>query len=124
MGIRISKETAAAMGLENKPAAFRRHKYNAQPTTVNGIRFASKKEAACYTKLKALEDAGQIRNLLLQTALDIVVNGVHVCKYVPDFYWCEGDKQIWADAKGMKTDVYRLKKKLVKACLGIEILEL
>lgn len=29
----------------------------------------------------------------------------------------------YEDAKGMRTDVYKLKRKLVKVCTGIEIIE-
>jgi len=31
---------------------------------------------------------------------------------------------VYEDAKGFKTPIYRLKKKLVKACMGIEIQEI
>lgn len=42
------------------------HKYNAKKVTVNGIRFDSKKEAARYKELKALEHVGKIDMLELQ----------------------------------------------------------
>lgn len=39
------------------------HKYHAKPTTVDGIRFASKAEARRYSELRLLEKAGEIKNL-------------------------------------------------------------
>ena len=42
------------------------HKYNAIPTTVDGIRFASKREARRYLELKLLQKAGHISDLELQ----------------------------------------------------------
>jgi hypothetical protein len=44
-------------------------KYRAIPTTVDGIRFDSKREAARYGELKLLEKAGHIRGLTLQVPL-------------------------------------------------------
>lgn len=38
-------------------------------------------------------------------------------------YTTEDGAQIIEDVKGMKTDVYKLKKKLMKELRGIEILE-
>lgn len=40
-------------------------KYHAQPTLVDGIRFASRKEAARYRELCLLERAGEIQGLQL-----------------------------------------------------------
>jgi hypothetical protein len=85
--------------------------------------FASKKEAKRFQELKLLEKAGEIRDLRTQTILPIVINGKKVCDYICDFSYWEGSAIIFEDAKGMKTPVYRLKKKLVKAIHDIDILE-
>lgn len=99
---------------------------------VDNIRFDSKREAARYKELKLLERAGQIRNLALQVPYDLVVNGQKVGRYVADFRYrrVSPPKSDWdyrhpvvEDVKGMKTPVYNLKKKLMKALHGIEILE-
>lgn len=47
------------------------HKFNAKPTTVDGIRFASQAEARRYSELKLLEKAGEIINLELQPVFDL-----------------------------------------------------
>ena len=42
------------------------HKFNAQPTTIEDIRFDSKAESDRWQELRLLEKAGQIRNLTRQ----------------------------------------------------------
>lgn len=100
-------------------------KYRAVKTEVDGIIFASKKEANRYCELKLLERAGEISNLKLQPEYLIIVNGQEVCKYKADFSYRDEKTvtQVVEDTKGFKTPVYRLKKKLMKACYGIEIFE-
>jgi hypothetical protein len=100
-------------------------KYHNVKTVVDGISFSSKKEAARYQKLKLLEKAGEISGLQLQKRFSLEVSGTRVCTYVADFFYHEnnGFKIIIEDCKGFKTPVYRLKKKLMKACYGIDILE-
>jgi hypothetical protein len=109
----------------------RPHKYRAVPTVIDGIRFASKKEAARYCDLKLLEKAGEIRELELQPRFPLYVckrqNGeLHkVCDYVADFRYRQGPRGILVieDVKGMRTPTYRLKRKMVEAQYGFEILE-
>lgn len=112
-------------------------KYRAVPTTVNGFRFASKAEARRYQELLLLGKAGEIRNLELQPRFPITSGGVRVADYVADFRYDEiavhgtnglgGPAHEWRDVvedvKGVKTPVYRLKKKLVEAQHGITIRE-
>lgn len=100
-----------------------RHKFGAVAVTVDGHRFPSKAEAAHYRVLKARAKAGEIVALELQPRYPLVVNGEKVGTYVADFRYFEGDKLVVVDVKGVLTPVYRLKKKLVKALYGIDILE-
>jgi hypothetical protein len=104
-------------------------KYKAQPTVIDGIRFASKKEGRRYTELKLMERGNLITDLKLQQPIKCMVNGDLVCKYISDFSYYDRDKNeiIWEDAKGYKKGqayaMFTLKKKLVKACTGIDITE-
>jgi hypothetical protein len=100
-----------------------RNKYRAVKTVVDGIKFDSKKEAARYQQLKLLERAGEIMELTLQPRFDLIVNGVKCGFYKADFQYLEVGKYVVEDVKGMKTPVYNLKKKLVKAIYGIDIFE-
>mgnify|MGYP001599522917 FL=1 len=99
-------------------------KYHAVPTVVDGIRFASKREAAAYSELKLLEKVGAVANVELQPRYEIEVNGRKICDYVADFRYLDGGKfgkLTVADAKGFQTPVFRLKRKLMSAVFGIEV---
>lgn len=99
-------------------------KFGNKKTLVDGRVFASKREARRYGELRLLMRAGEILNLELQPVIACEVNGKHVCNYVADFrYTDRKGRTVYEDSKGYKTDVYRLKKKLVKACTGIEVKE-
>lgn len=102
-----------------------RSKYNAIPTEVDGIRFASKAEARRYGELKLMLDAGLIQNLECHPKYEIKVNGMHVCYYVGDFRYIDGGETVVEDVKSAATvtKMYRLKKKLMKACHGISVRE-
>lgn len=104
----------------------RKSKYgNKKVTTLTGEKFDSKKEAARYAALQMLEKAGKVKFIQRQVPFPIEVNGHHICKYIADFVYldCETMDNVIEDAKGVKTDVYKLKKKLVKAVHGKEIRE-
>lgn len=109
-----------------------RHKYGAQRTEVDGISFASKREAARYGELKLLERAGEIRGLALQPPYALLVPMLkdpleafkHVGTYVADFvYYTKSGEKVVEDVKGFKTPLYRWKKKHVEAQYGITIRE-
>ena len=103
-----------------------RPKYGNKKVTVQGIKFDSKWESERYLYIKSLERAGRVRNLELQVRFALEVNGQKICTYITDFRYekenINGDwETIVEDAKGVETPEFKLKKKLMKACLGIEI---
>ena len=104
---------------------MKRNKYGAKKTVVDGIKFDSKRESERYKELKLLEKAGEIADLSLQVRFDFVINGVKLGFYKADFsYWDDNNnRSVVEDVKGFKTPVYNLKKKLMKAIHGIDILE-
>lgn len=67
--------------------------------------------------------AGIITDLEMQPKFDLIVNGQKVCRYIADFRYERNGEVIVHDVKGMRTPVYNLKKKLMAACLNIEIFE-
>ena len=89
---------------------MRRFKYNAIPTTINGIRFSSKREAARYQMLLLELVAGKITDLILQPVFKFPC-GV---KYIADFKYTEKGKTIHEDVKGFKPPVFNLKMKCFK----------
>jgi hypothetical protein len=95
-------------------------KYNAVPTTIDGKRFASKREAARYSELRILEQAGEICDLQCQPRYEILPAKVKDGKkqratfYVADFQYYDlrtGDTTV-EDVKGVETAVFKLKRKL------------
>jgi hypothetical protein len=101
-------------------------KYNNKKTELDGIIFDSKKEAKRYWELKLLEKAGKIEKLKLQPAFELKVNNEKICTYKADFEYIDRSKYnvvVVEDVKGVKTPVYNLKKKLMKAIYKIDIFE-
>lgn len=101
-------------------------KFGAVKTTVDGIEFDSKAEAKRYSELRWLEKAGKIKNLERQPRYDLEVNGVKIGFYKADFrYWDQATSQhVVEDVKGMRTPVFAIKAKLMKALHRVEIVEI
>lgn len=101
-------------------------KYGNIPQRVDGIFFHSKKEARHYKVLKAMQQAGIIRDLETQPKFKLDINGVHICNYFADFRYfdLELDREVIVDVKGVKTQVYKLKKRLMLAIHDIEVEEI
>ncbi len=100
-------------------------KYGNRRTVVDGVAFASAKEARRYSELRLLERAGNLSELVLQPRFPLVVNGEKICTYVADFSYrpLRSDTLTIEDVKGVKTPIYNLKKRLMKAVHGIEVRE-
>lgn len=101
----------------------RRPKYRNIKTEVDGRAFDSKKEARRYLALKEDQQAGRICGLRLQVGFRLKVAGITICFYRADFVYVRQGRRVVEDVKGLKTRVYEMKKKLMKACHGIEIEE-
>ena len=104
----------------------KRNKYGAIKTMVDGVTFDSKAEAARYGVLKSLQKGNLISGLELQPRYDFALHGVKMGFYKADFRYLDNrtGEIICEDVKGMKTPVYRLKKKMMKAFHGIDITEI
>ena len=103
----------------------RRSKYNNRRVMFDGVTFDSVREANRYLVLRGKQEQGQIKRLVVHPRFTLEVHGIKICDYVADFQYelPTGERAI-EDVKGVKTDVYRLKAKLMRACLGIAIREL
>lgn len=103
------------------------NKYHATPTLVDGIRFASKKEARRYGELLMLARAGQITDLNHHTRFSIYINGKLFGHYTSDFDYTDvNGEYVVEDCKSPPTrrrDDYRMRKRLMRICNGIEIQE-
>ena len=108
----------------------RKHKYNARPCEVNGVKYRSQKEMKRHQELLLLEKSGKIRDLKREVpfilAPSITINGkkVPALRYVADFTYLNLKGELVVnDAKGYLTPVYRIKRHLMQSTLGISILE-
>lgn len=103
--------------------APRMNKYRAIKTEADGISFHSKREATRYQDLKIMEREGLIGGLILQPKYPLEINGIKIGTYIGDFLYTENGQRVVEDTKGVKTPVYKLKRRLMLALYGIEIRE-
>ena len=91
----------------------------------DGQVFDSVKEFHRWGCLRLLERAGRITDLKRQVTFELIPKqqGERACTYVADFTYYENGQYVVEDCKGFKTDVYRIKKKLMLWVHGIHIKE-
>lgn len=101
-------------------------KYKNKKVDIDGVVFASKAEARRYGELLLRVRIGEISDLELQPRYPLTVEGVKVATYVADFRYREtaSGAVVVEDVKGVRTAVYRIKNKLMRAIYGIEIVEI
>lgn len=125
---------------------MRQRKYGNRKTTIGGKEFDSKKEAQRYQELQLLQRSGQIQNLQTQVkyvlipaqreaSFEVYKSGPnkgrrkpgklleHECSYIADFCYIRNGETVVEDAKGYRTEVYKIKKKLMLERYGIQIKE-
>lgn len=107
-------------------------KYNNRKVRCFGETFDSMLECERYKYLKALEQQKVISNLqrqvkyvLLPSQKDSKTRKTieREITYLADFVYEKGSQTIVEDVKGMKTDVYKIKRKLMLYFHGIRIKE-
>lgn len=115
-------------------------KYGNKKILMGGNKYDSKKEANRHKELMLLEKANQISNLQVQVPYVLIPsqyenilqpNGKNkkacverACKYIADFvYLDKNNNVIVEDVKGIKTEVYKIKKKLMLFIHNIKIKE-
>lgn len=88
-----------------------RHKYSATRTETDGIKFASKKEASYYVRLKQRVAAGEVVTFLRQVPFHLP-GGV---RYVIDFLEFRTDGTArFIDVKGVETESFKAKRRMVE----------
>lgn len=101
--------------------APKRSKYNNTKESYGNLKFDSKKERERFVELKAMQDIGLIHNLKLQHNFTLregytTTDGERIqgTIYKADFtYYDEKGVFIIEDVKGVPTDIYKLKKKMM-----------
>ena len=110
---------------------IRGRKFGNKEMELDGIRFQSRKEGRRYAELRLMERAGEISGLQTQVPFVLIPAQrdekgrviERAASYVADFVYNQNGKLVVEDAKGYRTDVYRLKKKLMLKVHGIRVLE-
>ena len=124
------------------------NKYRNKKTVIDSITFDSRKEARRYCELKLMEKAGEISGLELQKkfvlipeqrefTMEIYKSGRNKgcfkkgkllereCCYIADFYYLDKDgKLVVEDVKGVRTEAYKIKRKLMLERYGIRVVEI
>lgn len=97
---------------------MRRQKYNAKPTNIDGIRFASIAESRRYMELKALTHASnasdRITNLVVHPRYALSINGAPVGHYTGDFSYTDPQgrwtvEDVKSEATMTEAAVFRIK---------------
>ena len=121
----------------------KKQKYHAQKVTFDGMEFDSKREMLRWQELRALERNGEIFGLRRQVRFELIPaqyapdvvtktgkkkRGACLerkCDYIADFVYSDlrTGEYVVEDAKGMKTEVYKIKRKLMLYIHGIRVKE-
>jgi len=97
-----------------------KHKFAAKRVELDGIKFASKKEAKYYQELLLRQKAGEIIFFLRQVPFYLPGGVKYVCDFVE---FCSDETVHFVDTKGFKTPTYKAKKKMVEVLYPIIIEE-
>ena len=103
-------------------------KFKNKKAEYNGRVYDSKREAQYAKELDLLRRAVHKENKVIewtpQVRYPLAVNNQKICTYVLDFMVKYADGRVeYVDVKGVRTDVYKIKKKLMKAIYDIDITE-
>lgn len=96
-------------------------KYRSVKTVVGDVTFDSKAEARRWSELLLLERGGVITELVRQPQFAFFIGEKLIFRYIADFKYFEGEREVIEDVKGVQTPVFRLKRKLIEAQFGIKI---
>ena len=108
----------AAVPQPTEKGDARRSKHGNVVTTVDGIRFQSKREARLYERLKLQREAGEVSYFLRQVPMHLPGG----TRYVVDFLVFMRDGRVrYLDAKGQETKLFRVKRREIQHHYPIEI---
>lgn len=106
-------------------------KYHSRKVTLDGMEFDSHREAKRYCELSLLQRAGEISDLRTQVRYILIPSQKkpsggteRAVTYTADFvYRDKAGREIVEDAKGVRTQQYIIRRKLMLFVHGIEINE-
>jgi hypothetical protein len=94
------------------------HKFKAQKTECDGIKFSSKLEQRWYRHIKEMKESGEVLFFLRQVPFHLPGEVIYRADFM--LFFADGHAEIW-EAKGFDTPEWLIKKKLVEAIYPIEI---
>ena len=102
-----------------------RSKYGNRIVEYDGYKFDSQGESMRYYQLKMLQKAGKISGLQVHVPFELIPKDEkhRAIYYEADFVYIEDGQKIVEDFKGFRTDVYKIKKRMMKWLYGIDIKE-
>lgn len=113
-------------------------KYGSRKVIRDGMKFDSVNEYRRFLELSLLEKAGAISNLERQVKFNLLPAQYvtdkkdgkiktkcveRKCSYVADFVYIQNGEKVVEDAKGYRTEAYRIKRKMMLYFHGIRIKE-
>lgn len=129
MTIHLNNQELKKLGIK-APAS--ESKYKSQKIRHDGRTYDSIKEFHRHLELLMLQKSGEISELREQVPFELIpkqydANGKvyeHACKYIADFVYIQNGETVVEDTKGLKTEVYKIKRKLMLFRYGIRIKEI
>ncbi|QNB13456.1 DUF1064 domain-containing protein [Paraburkholderia tropica] len=129
---RVRDPRASRVAAMRAAATPRTAKYGNVKVEHDGIKFDSKREAKRYRELVAMQERGEIaeleRQVVFVLAAAVVIGGRKrpALRYVADFVYERAgeERQTIEDVKGRITEGYRIKRHLMKAVHGLDIVEI
>lgn len=120
--------TADLNKLARSPKTAAPSKYRNVRFVIDGLTFDSKREANYYVGLKARADHGEITDLRMQVSFPLLCPApggltAIVAHYVADFTYLERGVQHCVDVKGVRTQLFVLKRKWLELQDGIVVEE-
>lgn len=106
-------------------------KYHSRKTVLDGITFDSGAEASRWSQLRLMERANLIHDLERQVSFQLVPEEtgpdgkrLRPMRYVADFVYKDAEGKVHVeDVKGVRTEAYKIKKRLMWHILGIAVEE-
>lgn len=140
----MKKQMSRMQGGRNKMNDFKPTKYHSRANEIDGIKFASKREAVWYERFKEKKAHGEIKDFKMQVPFELIPvqkqivtvidkKGRQVDKekvieravtYVADFIviHSDGSTEVY-DVKGFPDQKYPIKRKLLLYVHGLRITE-
>ncbi|WP_395451167.1 DUF1064 domain-containing protein [Aminobacter sp. UC22_36] len=120
----MKQQRMTAAEFRREKAKPKRNKFGAKRTVLDGQTFDSKAESDYYAVLKLREKAGEVSGVEMQRPFALIgPDGLLIATYRCDFaFWDHVEDRFRViDVKGVETPVFKLKQKLMKSLLGINV---